>query len=199
MAKSRASTLTPFVRSDAQGEILVETLGRPGDETTLTELAERTGVGLTTVHREVERLVAAQVLQERRQGNNRLVSANTAHPLYHLMGELVLASHGPLPVLRELVSNVESITEAYIYGSWAARKHGKPGHFPHDIDVLAVGQPQLDEILHIEREAREILRREINIRRVSTNTWQHWQNDPFLTTVRSRPLVQLKGGTDGAT
>lgn len=49
MAKSQASALSPFVRSDVQGALLVKTLGRPDAEATFTELAELCETNLTTI------------------------------------------------------------------------------------------------------------------------------------------------------
>src|SRR5699024_914015 len=55
--KSSVPQLTPFVRSDAVGAILAESLGHPDREFSLAELGRLTGVSGPVVHREVGRLV----------------------------------------------------------------------------------------------------------------------------------------------
>lgn len=40
-------------------------------------------------------------------------------------------------------------------------------------------------------EASRRLRREVNMHRVSVEAWEARTGDPFLTSVRERPLVQL--------
>ena len=121
--KTLPSMLTPFVRSDAVGAILAEVFLHSG-EYTLAELARRTGVLPAVVHKEVSRLVDADVLTDRRQGNNRLVAVNDSRPLVTPIREIVAAAYGPVPVLRELLHGVQGVREAFIYGSWAARRSG---------------------------------------------------------------------------
>lgn len=38
------------------------------------------------------------------------------------------------------------VRRAFIGGSWATRYQGRPGRFPHDIDVIVVGSPDRDEV-----------------------------------------------------
>lgn len=99
--KTLPPQLTPFVRSDAVGAFLAETLGHPEREVSLAELGRRTGVSPAVVHREVQRLIDVGVLQDRQEGRNRLVRAERDHPLHAPMREIVQPTYGPGPVLRE--------------------------------------------------------------------------------------------------
>lgn len=74
--KVPGSQLTPFVRSDAVGAILAESLSHPDREFSLAELGRRTGVSSPVVHREVGRLVESGILRDRHEGRNRLVRAD---------------------------------------------------------------------------------------------------------------------------
>jgi len=194
MGNTGPSALTPFVRSDAQGAVLAETLGHPENEVSISELSRRTASSLATTHREVQRLIRSGVLVERRDGNNRLVRANQEHPLFALMSQLVVETYGPQPVLRALLADVPGVVEAFVYGSWAARRTGTEGPFPRDIDVMVVGSLALDDLLDIQERARALLHREVNIHRTTVADWHSPDGNPFLTTVRSRPLVPLVGG-----
>jgi DNA-binding transcriptional ArsR family regulator len=183
--------LTPFVRSDAVGAILAETFADPGQELTIAEIARRAEVLPAVAHREVGRLVAAGVVTDRREGNNRLIRVNTAQPLYGPMSEIVAMTYGPVPVLRELLTDRPGVEDAYIYGSWAARRLGQAGPPPGDIDVLVVGDLDLDDLIQVQDAARVQLRAEVNIHRISPEAWANPDNNPFLTTVLSRPRVRL--------
>lgn len=131
--KTSPPQLTPFVRSDAVGAILAETLGHPDREVSLAEIGRRTGVSGPVVHREIGRLVDNEVLLDRQEGRNRLVRANAEHPLFALMRDLMAATYGPMPVLRELFQGVDGVEQLLIYGSWAARRAGESGAFPSEI------------------------------------------------------------------
>jgi len=191
--KIQPSALTPFVRSDAVGAILAEVFLHPGDEFTLADLARRTGAAGGVVHKEVSRLVEAGVLADRREGRNRLVRVNEAHLLYGPMSEIIAAAYGPVPVLRDLFGHVTGVQEAFIYGSWAARRAGQAGGFPRDVDVLAIGDLALDDLIAIQAEARERLGLDVNIHRTTPNAWADRAANPFLAEVASRPLVALIG------
>jgi hypothetical protein len=189
--KTLPSMLTPFVRSDAVGAILAEVFLHPDLELSISEVARRAGVLPAVAHREIGRLVEAGVLTDRRDGNNRLVTVNRRHPLFAPMDEIIHATYGPVPVLRELLSGMAGIEEAFVYGSWAARRSGESGPFPADIDVMLVGDIDVDNLIGVEQAARERLGVVVNIHRSSAHAWHHRQGNPFLETVASRPMLPI--------
>lgn len=189
--KTLPSTLTPFVRSDAVGAILAEMFLHPERELSISEVARRAAVLPAVAHKEIGRLIKGHVLTDRRDGNNRLVTVNRDHPLYAPMDEIIRAAYGPVPVLRELLDSVDGIEEAFVYGSWAARRSGQPGAFPADVDVLLIGDVDVDSQIQVEEAARERLGVVVNIHRSSAHAWQHRDGNPFLETVASRSMIRL--------
>ncbi|MET7381110.1 ArsR family transcriptional regulator [Streptomyces sp. NPDC005526] len=184
-------SLLPVLRSRMQGELLALVLLHPEREYTITELAAEVGVTPTAVLREVDRLTGGGILTDRKVGRSRLVKARTDTPLYRPLSELMSVSFGPMPLLAEALSKLAGVQRAYIYGSWAARYSGQPGPPPADVDVLVVGDPDPDELFDLAEDASRRLRREVNAHRVSGEAWEARTDDPFLTSVRERPLVQL--------
>src|SRR5664280_578794 len=61
--RSEAPALMPIFRSQHQAALLAWLLLHPEDEYTLTELAKKLDVPLTTLQREAQRLVGAGILQ----------------------------------------------------------------------------------------------------------------------------------------
>ncbi len=67
-----------------------------------------------------------------------------------------------------------------------------PGPPPNDVDVLVVGAADPDDLDDVAQAAERRLGREVNIRRIKRETWvDPAPTDTFLTSVRSRPLVEL--------
>lgn len=192
--KTQPPQLTPFVRSDAVGALLAETLGHPDRELSLAELGRRTGASGPVVHREVGRLIDGDVLRDRQEGRNRLVRANEEHPLFTTMRDLIAATYGPVPVLREAFEGVDGAEQVLIYGSWAARRAGEAGAFPHDIDVLVIGGASRRVLADIASSASDTLGVPVNITRLSREDWESDDPSPFLRTVRSRPIVDVMTG-----
>ncbi|MDR1186270.1 MAG: hypothetical protein LBK95_02240 [Bifidobacteriaceae bacterium] len=189
--KTAPSALTPLVRSDAVGAILGELFSDPDAEPTIAEVARRTNVLPAVAHKEIGRLVAAQVLTDRRQGNNRLVRVNSAHPLHRPMSEILAATYGPVPTLRAVLKSTPGVDAAFIYGSWAARRAGEPGAFPRDLDVMVIGSVEMDDLIEAQQTAHERTGLEVNMHRVTPEAWAQREANPFLATVASRPLVWI--------
>src|SRR6478752_1370219 len=125
--RSEAPALLPIFRSQHQAELLSWLLLHPDQEYAMTELANRIGVPLNTLHREAQRLIAAGLLTSRSVGRSRLLSASATHYAIRPLTELLQVSVGPERVL--------------IFGSWAERYRGTAGTPPRDIDVMVVGTP----------------------------------------------------------
>jgi predicted nucleotidyltransferase len=174
-----------------QGELLALVLLHPDREYSITELAVACEVTLTAVLREVERLTDGGILEDRRVGRSRLVKARTDTPLYRPLTDLIAVTFGPMPLLTEALSGLAGVSKAYIYGSWAARYNGEPGPPPGDVDVLVVGSPDADALFDLAESLSRRLGREVNVHRISPESWASSTTDPFLTSVRERPLVQL--------
>jgi hypothetical protein len=166
----------------------------PEDEYSLTEAANAIGANLPAVHYEVAKLSEGGLITTRKRGNLRLIRAVTDSPLTRPLTDLLAVTYGPLPVLTDLIAGVEGITEAYIYGSWAARYRGEPGPAPADVDVLIVGAADPDDLDEVAERAQVTLGRPVNIRRIRPETWSVSQpTDPFIKSVKSRPLVTIVG------
>lgn len=164
----------------------------PEHERSLTELAAETGVSVATVQREVARLEEAGLVTSTRRGNTRLVSAVTDSIVYKPLAELLAVTFGPIGVLRGLLADIPGIEQAFIYGSWAARYAQQSGPVPHDIDVLVIGNPDRHVLADAVAAAEKVLRREVNVRRVTPDAWAQGDGS-FKKTVISRPIVDVIG------
>ena len=191
MDRRPSPLLLPILRSQQQGEILALLLGDPDLEISLTEIAERTGAPHPSVYREIQRAEQAGLVTTRKVGNTRLVRADTASPYYSGLSDVLTRAFGVPAVLAGLLQPVRGISEAYIYGSWAARHQGQPGRRPiGDIDVLVLGEPDRDQLYGALSTAEKRLGRPVQVTIRSTD-WLDSGSGPFHDTVTSRPLLRL--------
>jgi DNA-binding transcriptional ArsR family regulator len=191
------SRLLPLLRSPLLGNLLAWIYLHPEEAFSVTELAGRFAVSQSTISREADRLAAGGLILAERRGNLRLLRANLDTPLARPLTDLLALTYGPLAILGDLLATVRGVDAAYIYGSWAARYKGEPGPVPHDVDVLVVGGADDDDLFETARAAERQLGREVNIHRVAPETWHGRGSDPFLASVRSRPLVPIDLPKDG--
>src|SRR3954453_23496218 len=143
--RTQAPLLAPIFRSDGQARLL-STLLLTGDELSVTDLAKRAGLAYPTAHREVARLVDVGILSERPVGRTRLIRANGESPLVAPLREILTVATGPVVILADEFARIDGIESAFLHGSFAERMLGDAGPAPHDIDVMVLGQPDVNAV-----------------------------------------------------
>ena len=189
---TKASTLTPLFRSDAQGEILARLFLNADRSFTIAELARAANTPYASAHREVSRIIQMGLASTEKRGQSVEVHVRSDTPAFRPLAELLALTYGPAVVIPRHLAEITGIDQAYIYGSWAARRAGEPGDAPADIDVLIVGNPARGQINEAARVAGTVLGREVNVRIISAAAWDAADTDPFLRTLTERPLVHLE-------
>jgi hypothetical protein len=163
----------------------------PDTEYTLSEVAGKLGLPLTTVQREATRLSGSGMIRERRVGRSRLISANPGSRYTQPLTELVSLAFGPQFVIAEEFQALDAAAVA-IYGSWAARYDGTIGHAPNDVDVLVIGDVQRRDMYEAAERAEQRLGLPVNPVLCSRQRWLA-AADPLIQQVRSAPLVWVIG------
>jgi hypothetical protein len=107
-----------------------------------------------------------------------------------LRPKLLEFTYGPAVVLPDVLGSLSGVREAFVYGSWAARRLGEPGAPPRDVDVVVVGTTSQASLLEAGQEAGRRLHREVNITSIAPAVWDAGQ-DPFVKTLNARPLVPI--------
>jgi len=190
----KASVLAPVLRSETQARLLAAVLLQPDREASIADLARETGSDPGNLHSEVERLVQAGILADRRVGRTRLLRAGDSAlvgPLAHLL----LLGYGPKTAVEDALTDTPDIEQAFIGGSWAARYHGQAGAFPHDVDVIVVGKPNRDDVTEAVIEALRAVGHDGQVIFRSPTAWRE-AKDTFTRTAKDSPLVELTIGND---
>lgn len=188
--RTGARLLAPIFRSDGQARLLATVL-LGGDEMSITDVADQSDLAYPTAHREVARLLDAEILRERRVGRTRLVSANVESPLLAPLREILMIATGPVVALKDVLARLDGIESAFVYGSFAARLLGHTGPAPHDIDVMVLGEPDVDEVHEACVEVEAVVHRPVNPTILTREEFA--QRSGFLDTVRSGPVVVVIG------
>lgn len=188
-----ASVLAPVLRSETQARLLAAVLLQPNREASIADLARETGSDPGNLHSEVERLVQAGILADRRVGRARLLRAGDS-ALIGPLANLLLLGYGPKPALERALTDVPGIKQAFIGGSWAARYQGQAGAFPHDVDVIVVGTPNRDGVTKAVIEALRAVGHDGQVIFRSVSAWRD-AKDAFTRTAKDNPLVGLTIGS----
>jgi len=159
--RSNAPALLPVFRSQHQAELLMWLMLHPDQEFSVSDLAVRLRVPLSTLHREVVRLDEAGLIVSRTLGRNRLLRANISHPAAPALTQLLEVTFGPKAVVAEEFA-IDGAEQVLIFGSWAARYAGQSGPPPHDIDVLVLGKVDRADLYDAADRAHARLGIEVN-------------------------------------
>jgi DNA-binding transcriptional ArsR family regulator len=190
----KASVLAPVLRSETQARLLAAVLLAPDREASIADLARETGSDPGNLHSEVERLVQAGILADRRVGRTRLLRAGDS-ALVGPLADLLLLGYGPKTAVEDALTDIPDIEQAFIGGSWAARYHGQAGAFPHDVDVIVVGKPNRDDVTEAVIEALHAVGHDGQVIFRSPTAWRE-AKDTFTRTAKDSPLVELTIGND---
>ncbi len=186
--RSDAPALLPIFRSRHQADLLTVLLLHPDRDYTVTELASRLGVPLTTLHREAQRLVDADLLVSRTVGRSRLLRANEAHRAFASLRQLLLVTFGPHVVVGEEFADLPGAEHVLIFGSWARRYEGEPGPAPHDLDVLVVGSVDRGVVYEAAERAEQRLGFAVNPTIRSARRWSEGSDD-LVRQIKASPSV----------
>jgi predicted nucleotidyltransferase len=193
--RTRAPAALPLFRSELQAEVLAALVLDGGRGLTIGELAERTGATRSSLHRELDRLLRAGILEREvtgRTGTYSLADSPLREPLAMLIDRT-------LGVEQELVRRLDAlggVDGAAIYGSWASGEIGPAS----DIDVLVVGDVEPDAVFEALRPLERRAGREINVKLYSRDELRERLADGsgFLRTILDRPLRMLVGELPGS-
>jgi predicted nucleotidyltransferase len=183
----------PLIRSKAGSAILAHTHLQPDQEFYLRELVRATGMAPRTIQLQIDRLVRAGILSERRHGNRRYLRAGIGHPLFAPLREIVLKTSGIVPLIREALGSA-GISVAFVFGSAASGTTGAGS----DIDLLVVGNASPREIVRRLHETQERLGREITpvVWTRKELTARRRRRDHFLARVLANPRLMIVGTDD---
>lgn len=125
----------------------------------LRDLAAEFGESTNAIRLELNHLESAGLLQSKIQGNKKLFSANTRHPLYSDIRSLLLKHTGIDQVVDKVVTGLGGLQQAYLTGSFAR------GRDSLIIELLLVGNT-IDEayLEQVIDKVKPLIKREIRYR-----------------------------------
>jgi DNA-binding transcriptional ArsR family regulator len=169
--------------------------GRPGSRYFLNEIVREAGLGKGTVQRELERLMAAGLIDSRTEGRQRYFRAARESPVFDEIESLVRKTFGLAEVLQNALAPLFGQIEfAGIYGSTATGTAGPRS----DVDLLVVGDVEYLALSAALLDAETTLRRAVNPTVYALAEWRRRQRDGggFLRELLSKPMIVLRGSKD---
>ena len=176
--------------------ILATMLLEPQRSWYLSDLAAHLGRrNPSSLQRELDSLVSAQIVVRREEGNRVYFQANQNSPIYPELAGLLAKTTGLVEIVGRTIRPFQRrVKVAFIHGSLARGEE----HAASDVDLLVVGDVGLSELSQALRPAEDKLARPINAATYAADEFSAkvQSGNHFLATVLKREKVFLVGGED---
>jgi len=187
------SQLADALFTTTQQQVLGLFYGQPQRSFYIKEVLRITGMGVATIKRELDRMLAAEILRMTRIGNQHHYQANPQCPIYAELLRIVKKTFGLIGVIRSaLEPTADRIEWAFVFGSVASNKETATS----DIDLLIIGSAAYSDVVAALYPVQETLGRELNPKIYRPDEWARMiqANDPFVRDIIEKPRMDVIGG-----
>lgn len=156
------------------------------------QILRLTGMGVATIKRELDRMLAAGILQMNKIGNQHHYQANPECPIFQELQGIVNKTFGIADVMRTVLKPLSSqIDWTFIFGSVASGKETSGS----DIDLMVIGDVSFSDVVAATYPVQESLGREINPKIYTREEWikLNSSNDAFINEVLEKPGINIIG------
>ena len=170
---------------------------QPDRTSYLRELARQTGISPGALQHELAQLHHADLIIRNQDGNRVTYRANTRHPIFAELQSIVQKTFGiPAQIKAALTPYEPHIRFAAIYGSIAKGLD----HARSDVDLLVVGDINLEQTLAAILPVETRIGREISVRLYQPEEFRkrREEGEPFINNVLSGEHMKLIGTADDA-
>ena len=177
--------LKSLITSDTRIKLLMKFFLNPKTKGYLRQLATEFGESTNGIRLELNKLSEAQIISCQQEGRNKIYQANTEHPLYSDIRNIILKSTGVDQVISNITNKLGEIDLALIRGDYAI---GKDSGL---IDLVIVGSNiNMEELDRVRKKTESMIMRKISVLDfLTTSEFNHLKGNflekPFLVLVGS--------------
>jgi predicted nucleotidyltransferase len=186
--------LSTLITSKSRIEVLTWFLTHPGERFHYLQLVGLLKSSRRSIQIELKRLEGAGILLSKKEANIRFYWVNQDHPLYPELKSIVFKTAGLADFLRDALHDIGPIEVALIYGSVAKNVEDVRS----DIDLLVIGDIDLDGLHEAIDSAEQTIGREINPTIYTRKEWAGRVKigQAFVADILAGPQIILIGDED---
>lgn len=171
--------LDTLITSKTRIKLLMKFFLNPNNTGYLRQLAEEFGESTNAIRLELNKLSEAQIIRSRLQGRNKVYRANTGHPLYEDIRNIVLKSTGIDQVVANIIRKLGDLQMAFIRGDYAR------GMDSGLIDLVVVGDHvNTAELERVRQKTERLIQRKITVLLLTKTEYEklgkHLMEEPCL-------------------
>jgi len=148
--------LKSLITSETKIKLLMKFFINPNTSGYLRQLAKEFGESTNSIRIELNKLTESKILNSRTSGRNKLYYANTKHPLFQDIRQIILKSTGIDKVLSNIINNIGNVKLAFIRGDYAT------GTDSGLIDLVIIGEGiNIQELERVKQKTETLIERKI--------------------------------------
>lgn len=164
--------LESIITSQTRIKLLFKFFLNPQSTGYLRQLAREFGESTNGVRVELNKLTKVNILKASVQGRNKIYQANTNHPLFEDIRNIVIKSTGIDKVLSNIIKKLGSIHLAIIRGDYAVGKDSGLIEL-----VIVATDLNLNELERVKTKTEELINRKISILVLNKKEYDRLKNN----------------------
>ena len=171
--------LKSIITSETRIKLLLRFFLNPKNNGYLRQLSAEFGESTNSIRVELNKLTEAKILSTEIKGRNKLYTANTAHPLFNDIRNIVLKSTGIDKVLSNIIRKIGNLKFAILRGDYAK------GIDNGLIELVVVGKNlNFSEIERVRKKTEGLINRKISVITLNPKEYerlrQNFMNEPYM-------------------
>jgi hypothetical protein len=177
--------LKSIITSETRIKLLLRFFLNPKTSGYLRQLSTEFNESTNGIRVELNKLEEAKLLKSEFIGRNKIYNANSEHPLFNELRNIVLKSTGIDKVISDIIQRVGDVKTAFIRGDYAV---GKDSGL---IDLVIVGaELNQIEIERVRKKTEKLIDRKISILLLNDNEYNNlksnFDKEPCFTLLENK-------------
>ena len=168
-----------LISSKTRIKLLLKFFLNSGTRAYLRNLEAEFGESSNGIRIELNRLEEAGMLSSALDGNKKVFQANTKHPLFGEIHQILLKYVGLDQIIETVIEKLGEVERVYLTGEFAEGRNSQI------IDLVFVGNLDKNYLIELIEKAEKVISRKIRYlvyteKEISENNWLNHQNNPLL-------------------
>ena len=144
-----------LISSKTRVKLLLKFFLNSKTTTYLRSLESEFGESSNGIRLELNRLEKAGLLSSEHMGNRKYFKANTGHPLFDEIHNILLKHLGIDQITEKVIERLGAVEEVYLTGDFSKGKDSEI------IDLIIMGRPDKEYLVHLVDKVEQLIHRKI--------------------------------------
>ena len=147
--------LDALISSKTRIKLMLKFFLNPESSAYLRSLEGEFGDSTNSIRLELNRFEEADMIHSHAEGNRKIFTANTAHPLFQEMRSIVMKHTGIDQIVDHVVQRLGNVKKVFLAGELAR------GINTDIIDLVIIGDPEITYLVKLIHKAEKLAKRKI--------------------------------------